>query len=153
MKRKLPKKCFRKAVKYIKKRKITPFLQFYKRCCEKKKANSCHDYRKRATVRWEKQKKGKVYNREKVFLQSILTNFWKQVKTVLFEQKRAKSTPPWKQESTLFRIWHNGFENACLYNYTQTLQNKCFADTAHENLLKHLRVAKNVPAFWKTPPQ
>ncbi len=28
---KTAKKCFRKAVKYIKKRKITPFLQFYKR--------------------------------------------------------------------------------------------------------------------------
>ena len=64
---KTAKKGFLKAVKYIKKRKITPFLQFYKRCCEKKKANSCRDYRKRATVRWEKQKKGKVYKREKIF--------------------------------------------------------------------------------------
>lgn len=64
---KTAKKCFLKAVKYIKKRKITPFLQFYKRCCEKKKANSCRDYRKRATVLWEKRRKKEKFTKEKKF--------------------------------------------------------------------------------------
>ncbi len=60
-------KCLLKAVKYIKKRKITPFLQFYKQCCEKKKANSCRDYRKRATVLWEKRRKKEKFTKEKKF--------------------------------------------------------------------------------------
>lgn len=72
---KTAKKCFQKAVKYIKKRKITPFLQFYKRCCEKKKANSSRDYRKRATVLWEKRRKKEKFTKEKKFFAKQPDNF------------------------------------------------------------------------------
>ena len=69
-------KCLLKAVKYIKKRKITPFLQFYKRCCEKKKANSCRDYRERATVLWEKRQKKEKFTKEKKFFAKQPDNFF-----------------------------------------------------------------------------
>lgn len=69
-------KCLLKAVKYIKKRKITPFLQFYKQCCEKKKANSCRDYRKRATVLWEKRRKKEKFTKEKKFFAKQPDNFF-----------------------------------------------------------------------------